>query len=107
MDAIQSRDGRHVVLKRFELPANGRTELEINTILSSEPLRDDPRNPALPLLEVINAPDQCFMIFPVGKKLITFRPATVGEGLDFVEQTLQVRLGCLRCSEPVEAHVLK
>ncbi|EIM85009.1 uncharacterized protein STEHIDRAFT_99962 [Stereum hirsutum FP-91666 SS1] len=89
MDAFRISDERHVALKRFELPANGRNELEVNTILSSEPLRDDPRNPALPMLEVIHAPNQCFMVFPVGKEIFDFCPATVGEGLDFIEQTLQ------------------
>lgn len=91
MDAVRISDGRRVLLKRFELPANGRTELEINTLLSSEPLKSDPRNPAIPLLDVINAPGQCFMVFPFGQRLYDMRIGTIGEGFDFVEQTLKVR----------------
>ncbi|EIM85012.1 uncharacterized protein STEHIDRAFT_60358 [Stereum hirsutum FP-91666 SS1] len=89
MDAVRISDGRLVVLKRFELPANGQTELEVNTILSSEPLKNDPRNPALPMLDVIYAPDQCFMVFPFGHSLYGMELDTIGEGLDFVEQTLE------------------
>lgn len=91
MDAVRISDGRPVVLKRFELPANGQTELEVNSILSSEPLKNDPRNPALPMLDVIYAPDQCFMVFPFGHTLYGMEFDTIGEGLDFVEQTLEVR----------------
>lgn len=80
------------MLKRFELPANGRTELEVNTLLSSDPFKTHPKNPALPMLDIIYAPDQCFMVFPMGQEIINFLPATVGEGFDFVEQTLQVRI---------------
>lgn len=91
MDAVRISDGRRVLLKRFKLPANGRTELEINTLASSEPLKSNPRNPAIPMLDVIYAPGQCFMVFPFGQRLYDMRVDTVGEGLDFVEQTLMVR----------------
>lgn len=91
MDAVRISDGHSVLLKRFDLPANGRTELEINTLLSSEPLKSNPRNPALPLLDVIYAPDQCFMVFPFVQYLYSMELDTIGEGLDLVEQTLEVR----------------
>lgn len=94
MDAIRIHDGCPVLLKRFDLQINGRTELEINTLLSSEPFKSDPRNPALPMLEVVDAPDQCFMVFPLGQYLYSMKLNTIGEGLDFVEQTLEV------CSSP-------
>lgn len=90
MDAVRISDSCPVVLKRFELPANGQTELEINTILSSEPLKNHSRNPALPMLDVIYAPDQCFMVFPFGQSLYDMELDTIEEGLDLVEQTLEV-----------------
>lgn len=91
MDAVRIRDGCLVLLKRFKLPADGRKELEVNTLLSSEPLKSNPRNPALPMLDVVYAPDQCFMVFPFGQRLYDMEFHTIGEGLDLVEQTLKVR----------------
>lgn len=99
MDAVRISDGRRVVLKRFELSAHGRVEIEINTLLSSEPLKSDPRNPALPMLDVVYAPDQCFMVFPIGQYFYSMELATIGEGLDLVEQTLKVSSSSVLLSE--------
>jgi len=57
MDANRIFDGRPVMLKLL-VPAEGPHELRINRLVSSEPLRSDPRNHCAPLLDVIELPNE-------------------------------------------------
>jgi len=57
MDATRISDGRPVMLKLL-LPTEGPHELRINQLVSSEPLRSDPRNHCAPLLDVIELPNE-------------------------------------------------
>ncbi|TFY76064.1 hypothetical protein EWM64_g7951 [Hericium alpestre] len=91
MDAIHVASSRRVCLKRIALPAEQSVELQIIQFLSSEQRQKDPRNHAVPLLDVLRAHDHCFLILPLCRSL--FPPIelfnTLGEGLDFVDQTLE------------------
>ncbi|TFY75712.1 hypothetical protein EWM64_g8300 [Hericium alpestre] len=91
IDAIQISTGRRVCLKRIPGKAEDSNELKITQFLSD--LRDkDPRNHSVPLLDVIHAPDHIFLVFPLYRTLINGAEKldTLGEGFDFVDQTLEV-----------------
>lgn len=95
MDAMRIADGRRVMLKRVPLPTKSK-ELEVNTFLSSDDLSHDPRNHALPLLDTLRTTESLFIVFPLYLELTAPEFDTVGEGVDFMEQTLEVRFSDLR-----------
>lgn len=64
----------------------------MNTFLSSDDLSHDLRNHALPLLDTLRTTDSLFLVFPLYLELTAPEFDTVGEGVDFMEQTLEVRL---------------
>ncbi|TFY76061.1 hypothetical protein EWM64_g7950 [Hericium alpestre] len=69
IDAIQISTGRRVCLKRIPGKAEDSKELKITQFLSD--LRDkDPRNHSIPLLDVIHAPDNVFLVFPFYRFLL-------------------------------------
>lgn len=70
-------------------------EIEIGKYLSSPELSDDPRNHSIPFLDVlVDCVDSAYVIIvmPVLRGVMLPLPASVGECLDFVEQTLEVEL---------------
>ncbi|TFY55847.1 hypothetical protein EVG20_g9171, partial [Dentipellis fragilis] len=91
MDAVRMSDGRHVCLKRIPCRAEDSTEVAITQFLSQNEQRKDPRNHAIPLLDLIQAPDHCFMVLPFCRRLMhRFPPfSTIGEVFDMVEQALE------------------
>jgi len=81
-----------VIIKEVE---RNDEEIRIARMLNSEPLKDDPRNHSVPLLQVIDDPDddtKSYLVMPL------LRPADhppfdhVKEIVDFVDQLLEVRL---------------
>lgn len=100
MDAVRKVDGRRVLLKRSPQPCDGH-DVEILTYLSSEELSQNSRNHALPLLDTLTTSDSVFTVFPLLRDLSLSDFDTLGEGIDFMDQTLDVRalwavLLCLR-----------
>ncbi|TFY71459.1 hypothetical protein EVG20_g1535 [Dentipellis fragilis] len=91
IDAVRISDGRHVCLKRIPGRAEDSTEVAIMEFLSQDEQRRDPRNHAIPLLDLIRAPDHSFMVFPFCRNLISHMPPfnTIGEVFDMVEQALE------------------
>ncbi|TFY50450.1 hypothetical protein EVG20_g11510 [Dentipellis fragilis] len=91
IDAVRISDGRHVCLKRVPGRAEDSTEVAITKYLSQDEQRKDPRNHAIPLLDLIQAPDHCFMVLPFCRNLMYHTPpfGTVGEAFDMVEQALE------------------
>lgn len=64
IDATRLSDGKLVMLKA--IPSTS-TEVDICRYFSSEPLRNDPRNRCIPLLDVLSHPDDpdvCIMVMP-------------------------------------------
>ncbi|KAA1476399.1 kinase-like protein [Dentipellis sp. KUC8613] len=91
IDALRISDGLQVCLKRIPCRAEDSTELSITQFLSQPKQRKDARNHAIPLLDVIRAPDHCFLVLPFYRTLVSRkgRLDTVGEGFDLVFQTLE------------------
>ncbi|KAA1476398.1 kinase-like protein [Dentipellis sp. KUC8613] len=91
IDAIRISDSRHVCLKRIPSRAEDSTEVAITEFLSQDEQRKDSRNHSIPLLDVIRAPDHCFMVFPFCRPLMYHEPPfnTVGEVFDMVQQALE------------------
>ncbi|TFY55842.1 hypothetical protein EVG20_g9168 [Dentipellis fragilis] len=91
IDAFRVSDGRHVCLKCIPCRAEDSMEVIITEFLSQGERRKDPRNHSIPLLDVIRAPDHCFIVFPFCRSLLPREPHfdTIGEIFDLVEQALE------------------
>jgi hypothetical protein len=92
IDATRIADGRPVMLKR--LPTEeGPYELQINKLFSTEPLYSNPQNHCVPLLDVIELPDDPPII--VNSLLRPFYDPqfqTFGEFVTFFAQVCEVSL---------------
>ncbi|TFY55848.1 hypothetical protein EVG20_g9170 [Dentipellis fragilis] len=91
IDAVRTSDGRRVCLKRVPCRAEDSAEVAILQFLSQSELRKDPRNHAIPLLDVIRAPDHCFLVLPFFRTLMSHGEHfnTIGKRFDLVSQTLE------------------
>lgn len=68
-------------------------ELEIGRFFSSSPLREDPRNHCVPILEVLEVSDMedCWIIvMPLLREFGNPRFDTLGEAVDFFDQAFEV-----------------
>ncbi|KAG8921517.1 hypothetical protein FRC00_008539, partial [Tulasnella sp. 408] len=68
------------------------SEIEIGRYLSTEELQNNPRNHALPLLDVLedpSDPDYAILVLPLVRRIDVPEPASVRESVDLVEQTLE------------------
>ena len=93
LDAIRNSDGESVTLKRINRNIHP-FEVEIATMLSAEPLRSHPSNHCVPILEVLDVPNQEGLQIIVMPLLRAFNdPAfvTVGESVEFFRQLFEVR----------------
>lgn len=91
MDAQRLSDGKTVFLKHTKKDS---PEVEIGQYLSSEELRNDPRNHCLRVLEVLtneDDPEHVILVMPWLRRLDSPQPASVRKCVDFVQQTLDVR----------------
>ncbi|KAF7763837.1 hypothetical protein Agabi119p4_8374 [Agaricus bisporus var. burnettii] len=76
--AARDREGRDVILKVISgaVPAN---ELKALQLLLSEPLRSDPRNHTIPIIEFIEFNQQTFIVMPRWSDPVQSDFSTVGE----------------------------
>ena len=91
MDATRAWDGRQVMFKK--VPAG--SELEINQFLSSPGLIPESHNHCVPLLDVLELPDepeQKLMVMPFLRPFDRPRFQTYGEFVSFFSQICDVRL---------------
>ncbi|KAG8956974.1 hypothetical protein FRC03_010652 [Tulasnella sp. 419] len=89
LDAIRINDDVPVMLKHVKKDSS---EPQINQLFSSPQLRIHKRNHCVPLLDVLedpSDPDHVILVFPMLQRLDRPSPATIGECVDFVEQTLE------------------
>ncbi|KAG9024139.1 hypothetical protein FRB95_012039 [Tulasnella sp. JGI-2019a] len=89
LDATRVSDGKVVYLKST---LRSSPEIRIGEFLWSEQLRNDPCNHAIPLLEVLDDPDDSdlvILVIPLLRRLDSPRPASVREVVSLVEQTLE------------------
>ncbi|KAG8922681.1 hypothetical protein FRC01_013737 [Tulasnella sp. 417] len=89
LDAERISDGVPVFLK--PIPKSS-PEIPIGILLTSDKLRDDSRNHAVPLLDVIEDPtdpDGVILVLPMLRRIDSPLPGSVKECLELVEQTLE------------------
>ncbi|KAI0637717.1 hypothetical protein C8Q77DRAFT_1047583 [Trametes polyzona] len=89
IDAIRVADGKMVYFKVVKADSQ---ELEITRYLSSEPLRRDPRNHCVELLDVLPHPDDpnlCFMVLPCLRDIDSPPFESVDELMECGEQLLE------------------
>ncbi|KAG8913702.1 hypothetical protein FRC01_004417 [Tulasnella sp. 417] len=89
LDAERLSDGQIVFLK--PVPKTS-PEIEIGCLLTSEDMRKDPRNHAIPLLDVIDdpvVPNTVILVLPLLRLIDSPPPSSVGECIDLVNQTLE------------------
>src|SRR6267154_4251203 len=92
MDAMRARDGRQVMLKT--VPSG--SELEITQLLSSPGLIPESHNHCVPLLDILelpNEPGQKLIVMPFLRPFDNPRFETYGEFVSFFSQICEVRLG--------------
>lgn len=92
MDATRRRDGKHVMLKKI-YPDEGAHELVITQLFSSRELVRDPRNHCVPLLDIIEIPQngQKLMVMPLLRPFNDPHFQTFGEFVAFFTQICEVR----------------
>ncbi|KAG8945125.1 hypothetical protein FRC04_001191 [Tulasnella sp. 424] len=91
LDATRISDKRTAFLKHI---SKSSPEIEIERYLSTKELQSDPRNHALPALDVLEDPsdsEHVLLVLPLVRRIDTPEPASVRESVDMVEQTLEGR----------------
>ena len=92
-DAIRISDGSYVALKILR-PSVHPYEVEIGMYLSSKELASDENNHCVHIHDILTVPDiddTLIMVMPLLRRWDEPFFRTVGEGVDFVRQLLQVR----------------
>ena len=90
MDATRISDGNPVMLKLLP-PAEGPYELQINRLVSTEPLLSAPRNHCAPLLDVIELPNEPKIMVHAQLRPFDDPPMqTYGEFVAFFSQLCEV-----------------
>ena len=89
MDATRISDNKLVYIKR--VPTNG-DELKIALMLNAEPLRQDPKNHCVPVLDHFQNPDDSetsYMVMPYLRQLEDPNMRLVDDIVSFVDQILE------------------
>ena len=93
IDATRIADNAHVILKRISKD-DSLQEVEILKYFSQEPIASDPLNHTVPLLEELQPPDDpkaSIVVLQVLRPYDNPEFDTIGEGLGFIYQLLEVR----------------
>ncbi|KAH7905857.1 hypothetical protein BJ138DRAFT_1017134, partial [Hygrophoropsis aurantiaca] len=91
LDATRVSDGKYVVLKMIQKSRHPH-EVDIGRYFSSEPLASDPANHCVPILDVLQLPDDDDMVILVMPLLLLFyQPSfdTIGEVVECIRQLLE------------------
>lgn len=97
LDARRVSDGTYVYMKRIS-QTRGKgvlDELEIMQYLTSEPLKSDPRNHSVPILDILQSPNEdgeMFVVTPMLRPFYDPRFQTFGEAVAFFTQIFEVHL---------------
>lgn len=90
LDATRVSDGRVVILKHT---LSSSPEVAIGRLLMADSLRNDPKNHAIPLLDILedeNDAENVILVLPLLRRLDSPPLASVREFVDLVGQLLQV-----------------
>ena len=94
MDATRRRDNKRVMLKKI-YPDEGPNELMITQLFSSPAIAQDPRNHCVPLLDIIEIPQNgqklTLMVMPFLRPFNDPHFQTFGEFVAFFTQICEVR----------------
>jgi len=92
MDATRRRDGKYIMLKKI-YPDEGPHELVVAQLFSSRELVRDPRNHCVPLLDIIEIPQNGhkLMVMPLLRPFNDPHFQTFGEFVAFFTQICEVR----------------
>jgi hypothetical protein len=93
MDAVRISDGSFVVLKKL-LKESHPHETDIGQYFSTRDLRADIHNHAVPVLDVLDVPDDerlVILVMPLLRKFDDPPFGTLGEVIDCVKQAFEVR----------------
>ena len=99
MDAVRMSDGEMIALKSVSRKTHP-FEVNIATLLSSEPLRSHPCNHCVPVLEILDMPDQegtTIIVMPLLRPFDNPSFVTVGESVEFFRQIFEVRGPMILC----------
>ncbi|TCD65335.1 hypothetical protein EIP91_002773 [Steccherinum ochraceum] len=91
IDAVRLSDGEMVVLKRISSKSHP-YEKEISLMFSAEPLRSNPSNHAVPILDVFDVPEtpeSYILVMPLLRTFYEPHFTTVGEAIEFCRQALE------------------
>ena len=102
IDATRMADDAPVYIKRVR---TGDTESWITSMLSSEPLRQDPRNHSVPVFEIFpddEDPGISYMVMPLLRLIDEPKFDLIEELIEFADQILEVR-SHLVLNAPTEA----
>ncbi|KAI1795565.1 kinase-like domain-containing protein [Ganoderma leucocontextum] len=91
LDAVRISDNSLVVLKLVDCERNP-YEVDVSQYLSSDPLRSEPRNHCVPILDVFGVPDEpnfTIMVLPLLRACNDPSWQTVGEVLSFIQQIFE------------------
>lgn len=94
-DAQRASDGAYVYMKRMSTTQSKgyADELQILQHLLSEPLKSDPRNRCVPILDVLQVPGdegEVIMVTPMLRQFYSPRFHTFGEVMAFLTQAFEV-----------------
>lgn len=95
VDAVSTSSGRAVMLKHVDKIAN-LFEVGISLFFSSGPRASDPRNHCVPIIEVLQLPDNedvVVLVMPLLQRFSESNFGSLGDVLDFLSQLFEV--GCL------------
>jgi hypothetical protein len=92
MDGTRIHDNKQVMFKKV-LPEEGPHELYIMSLFSSSSLRDDPSNHCIPMLDVVDLPQNGgkLMVMPFLRPFNNPHFQTYGEFIAFFMQICEVR----------------
>lgn len=94
MDATRISTGELVMLKRIS-KTDHPTEIPITRFFASEPMASHPRNHGVPLLDVLELPedpDIAILVLPLLRPFSNPEMETVGEATEFFRQLFEVGL---------------
>ncbi|GBE83928.1 hypothetical protein SCP_0509870 [Sparassis crispa] len=87
--AARDRLNRDVVIKVISKGTEGANERRTLELLNSEPLRSDPANTTVPVLDFLEYEDYCFAVMPCCGSSSSYPFLYASECLDFAEQLLE------------------
>jgi hypothetical protein len=94
MDAVRIKDGAFVMLKQVS-PTYHPNEVEIGQYLDGDALRQEASNHTVPLLDVLQVPNDdavVLLVMPMLRKFDDPPFGTLGEVVECVKQAFEVRL---------------